>query len=604
MKYYCNPINTEYKFQFVKHDESRGGKTTIYREAADPSLVLFNGLYYLFPSMMGGFLTSENLTEWKYNKFIGDMPIYDYAPDVCVVKDYLYFSASKRNANCSFYRCKDPLNEAFEEIEGTFPFWDPHMFCDDDGRLYFYWGCSNITPIYGVELDQTTLIPKTNPCVMITPNNKVRGYERVGNNHIPPKTEEQIKADVENMVTMMMNMPEEIRKAKGILSENQVRAMTQAFMGNDPYIEGAWMTKYENKYYLQYAIPGTEYNIYGDGVFVSSSPLGPFELAKNNPYSYKPGGFINGAGHGSTLRDKNNNYWHTSTMTISKNDDMERRLGLWKAGIDKDGVLYCDQRYGDWPINIETPAFSNPEFMLLSYNKDVKTSSGINGHYVTDENIKTVWKAESANDEWVEINLGKPFEVHAIQINFAEDNIKIDCDITYEFKANGSERYIDLASSNYIKWILEGSVDGNTYFTIKDKSDANTDYSHDFIMCESEMKIQYVRLRIIEVPYNQNPAISGLRVFGKDNEKLPLPVQKINIQKISELDVKITWNETDAVGYNVLWGYSPDKLYHSSMVYGKSEYTISALIAGEGLYVRIDSFNETGISEGNVEKVF
>ena len=63
------------------------------------------------------------------------------------------------------------------------------------------------------------------------------------------------------------------------------------------------MTKHEDRYYLQYACPGTQYNTYSDGVYVSSSPLGPFNLADNNPYSYKPGGFLPGAGHGSTMQD-------------------------------------------------------------------------------------------------------------------------------------------------------------------------------------------------------------------------------------------------------------------------------------------------------------
>jgi hypothetical protein len=92
MKYYCNPLNIEYKYQAVRHlmrgDENP--KVFFYREAADPSLVLFKGLYYLFPSMEAGFFTSNNLTEWDFHPLGGNIPIYDYAPDVCVVGDYLY----------------------------------------------------------------------------------------------------------------------------------------------------------------------------------------------------------------------------------------------------------------------------------------------------------------------------------------------------------------------------------------------------------------------------------------------------------------------------------------------------------------------------------
>lgn len=145
--------------------------------------------------------------------------------------------------------------------------------------------------------------------------------------------------------------------------------MLYGYMGNAPYIEGAWMTKHQGRYYLQYAIPGTQYNVYGDGVYVSDAPLGPFKPAGNNPYSYKPGGFITGAGHGSTLEDKEGRFWHTSTMRISKNHVFERRLGLWKAGIDADGELFCDQRYGDWPVSVESKVWEKPEWMLLSYKK-------------------------------------------------------------------------------------------------------------------------------------------------------------------------------------------------------------------------------------------
>ena len=75
-----------------------------------------------------------------------------------------------------------------------------------------------------------------------------------------------------------------------------------------PYIEGAFMTKRDGTYYLQYACPGTQYNTYADGVYTSKSPLGPFTLQASNPFSAKPGGFMTGTGHGSTIADKYGNY--------------------------------------------------------------------------------------------------------------------------------------------------------------------------------------------------------------------------------------------------------------------------------------------------------
>lgn len=661
MKYYCNPLNLPYKYQFVKHNNpmQAGGKQNIYREAADPSLILFKDIYYLFPSMTAGFFTSDDLCDWTFHEFLSNMPIYDYAPDVRAVGDYLYFCASKRDESCSYFRTKDPLTEPFEEIPGTFAFWDPNLFLDDDGRLYFYWGCSNMTPIYGVELDPDTMKPLTEPLEMFDSDNKTRGYERVGYDHVSPKTREEIEAAAQAMIAQMMQAPEEMRRASGFANEEAVRRTAYAVMGDDPYIEGAWMTKHNGRYYLQYAIPGTEYNVYGDGVFVADKPLGPYTLAENNPYSYKPGGFMTGAGHGSTLEDKRGNFWHTSTMQISHNDSMERRVGLWRAGFDGDGELYCDQRYGDWPVAMDAPAFSKPQWMLLSYGKAVRASSGQGMENVTDENARTWWKAETSQPgQWVEVDLGKVMDVHAIQINFADDQIQAAQPegakpfITYD------ERYID-QRCHRTRWVLEGSIDGENYFVIEDKSKAETDLPHDFIICgasashtatgpsaasesvasesaasefavsrsaagqsvasESAISrsaarefsagepsvaapnLRYIRLTVVELPYDVCPCVSGIRIFGNGDGPLPEKTAGVTLKRVGSMNMEVSWQPDNAVGHNILWGHTPEKLYHSYMVFGKSSQNIGALIKDAPVYVRVDAFNETGITEGDVQ---
>lgn len=64
--------------------------------------------------------------------------------------------------------------------------------------------------------------------------------------------------------------------------------------------------------------------------------------------------------------------------------------------------------------------------------------------------------------------------------------------------------------------------------------------------------------------------------------------------------MEMPWKADDTVGHNVLWGYAPDKLYHSYMVYGKNKIKVGALMKGQLLYVRADSFNENGIQEGEL----
>ena len=154
MKYFCNPVNYNYKYQFNKQ---RGGCITASREGADPSMVCFKGSYLIFPSMTCGFLHSDDLVNWQFHA-TPMLPGYDYAPDVRVVGQYLYFCASNHDHGMH-YRTEDPFSDNWEKIEGGMPFWDPNLFCDDDGRLYFYWGSSTTEPLYGVELDRNTLHP-------------------------------------------------------------------------------------------------------------------------------------------------------------------------------------------------------------------------------------------------------------------------------------------------------------------------------------------------------------------------------------------------------------------------------------------------------------
>lgn len=603
MKHYCNPMNLEYRYQFYRKLQvgSEPGAFKVYREAADPSLILFKDTYFLFPSMCVGFYTSEDLHEWAFHEFKGDIPIYDYAPDVRIIGEYMYFSASHMGEICHFYRTKDPRTEAFEKIEGTFEFWDPNLYVDDDQRVYFYWGCSNQEPIYGVELNPETMVPLTEKKVMFDSHPEYRGYERFGNEHIPPKSEEQIETEVEAMLYNIKQQAMAEKRDVG-MSDEDARAMLRGYFGNKPYIEGPWMTKHKGRYYLQYAIPGTEYNVYGDGVYVSDKPLGPFVPAKNNPYSYKPAGFITGAGHGSTLEDRERGFWHTASVRISHNENFERRLGLWKAEFDADGELFCDQRFGDWPIAMGAKVFDKPDWMLLSYGREVEVSSGTGKENVTDENIQTFWKAATNRPgEWVCVNLGKAYDVSAIQINFADDGILRELpETTPMFHAMYEERFIDTVKQK-TQWLLEGSLDGENYFVIEDKRAVNTDYAHDFIELKEPQKMRYIRLTVQALPYEQAAAVSGLRVFGKGTGVDPKAAEEVCVSYDGKMDMDICWKvDESAVGAVVLWGHASDKLYHSRMVYGDSRVHVGALVCGQNVYVRVDTFNENGITEGKV----
>ena len=115
------------------------------------------------------------------------------------------------------------------------------------------------------------------------------------------------------------------------------------------YMEGAWMTKHGRTYYLQYGAPGTEFNVYANGVYTSDKPLGPFSYAPYNPVAYRPGGFAEGAGHGSTFQDDAGNWWNTGTSWIGYNWGMERRIVMHPAIFYPDGQMAVSTRFGDFP---------------------------------------------------------------------------------------------------------------------------------------------------------------------------------------------------------------------------------------------------------------
>ena len=599
MKYFCNPININYRYQF-NADPRRHGQLQICREAADPSLICFKGRYYIFASMTLGVWDSDDLVNWENHRLPDTLPLYDYAPDVRVLGDWVYFCASNREQNCDRWRTKDILNGPYEKIEGSFPFWDPNLFVDDDGRVYFYWGCSNITPIYGVELDAETMLPKTEPKALVEGHPFEIGYERCGeNNSLFPATEEEIDAKYRAF-----------HEAQGIpesMVPEEVKPLIRGMFSNKPYIEGAWMDKHEGKYYLQYAAPGTQFNTYSDGVYIGENPLGPFTLAANNPYSYKPGGFLPGAGHGSTMEDKQGNLWHTATMRISVNHDFERRVGLWPAGFDADGELFCNQRYGDWPTAVsgeKDDPWRNPAWMLLSVGKTASASSSQPEHRperAIEENVQTWWRATSnSREEWLQLDLGKAYRIHAVQLNFADDKPDIAC--PGEIRPGSQARYIEEAEL-VTQWKLEGSCDGENWFVIEDKSEARSDLSHDLILREEGFNARYLRLSNMAVPYGQNPCVSGLRVFGLGEGDKPVQ-PRFYAERIEDLDMLVSVaDQEDALGWNILFGSSPEKLYHSYMVFAPGPRRIGALIKGREYFVRVDAFNESGITEGVCTKL-
>ena len=107
----CNPISLSYRF--CLDSPSR-------REAADPTLVMFKGEYYLFASKSGGYFHSTDLINWDLIT-TKDLPIEDYAPTAVEMNGELYFMASKNDPPLTIYKTADPKSGKWQVVNAAFP---------------------------------------------------------------------------------------------------------------------------------------------------------------------------------------------------------------------------------------------------------------------------------------------------------------------------------------------------------------------------------------------------------------------------------------------------------------------------------------------------
>ena len=543
---YCNPLNLDYTYPF---HNSHLGKS--YRSGADPAVVEFRGEYYMFVTRSWGYWHSKDLLNWD---FITPEKWYFEgcnAPAAHNYKDSVLYVCGNPSGAMSILYTDNPKRGDWKAVPSVLhDLQDPALFIDDDERAYMYWGSSNRWPIRGKELDMKNkflpIAKKPDSLLFLRPD--IYGWERFGENHT---------SDIK------------------------------------PFIEGAWMTKHNGKYYLQYAAPGTQFNVYGDGVYVGKSPLGPFEYAAHNPFCYKPGGFATGAGHGSTVCGPGGIYWHFGTIHLSINYKFERRLCMFPTFFDEDGVMYSDTYFGDYPhyspdqVSRQTTSGGFRGWMLLSYGKPVKASSQLESYpveNVTDENLKTFWVAEKNDDkQWVEIDLEEVSDVYALQLNF------------FDYEETGFWGRMPNLRQRYL---VEASVDGARWRVLVDYRNSFRDAPHNYIELDQPIEARYIRYRHHYVP-GKNLAMGDIRVFGLGRGKKPATVKGFTVvREADERNARISWKSVKgAQGYNVLWGVALDKLYSSWMVYGDNSLDLRALTVGQKYYFAIEAFNENGISQ-------
>ncbi|MDR2385437.1 MAG: family 43 glycosylhydrolase [Tannerella sp.] len=536
LKIIANPLNLNYRF--MTDEPSR-------REAADPVIELFKGKYYLFASKSGGYWSSPNLADWTYIPCKTISTIENYAPTVLALSDTLYYLSS--GSKIIYYTTNPDEDDwkALEKNQYEFTDTDPAFFHDNEtGKVYVYFGCSNRDPIKGTELlPAQGFKSASEPVVLIDHHTDIYGWE------IPGEKNEKNETG---------------------------------------WNEGATMLKYNGKYYLQYASPGTQYRTYADGVYVGDHPLGPFKYMENSPFSIKPGGFIGGAGHGHTFCDKYGNYWHVATMKISQRHSFERRLGLFPVYFGE-GTMYAHTVWTDYPFLVPAKKVdfaSNDLSMhwnILSYNKKVFASSYLpdfEPEKATNEDIENWWSAKTGNaGEWWQVDLGEKMTVNAVQVNFADHD------------------FTNRAGNSFVcyQYRIEFSDNGIDWKMFADRMKNTKDMPHELVVSEKPVKTRFLRITNTQT-VNGKFSLSGFRVFGKGTKKaLSGKISGLNVRREADRrHFSLTWDkQPQATGYIVRWGVIPDRLNNAVMVFD-NVFEAGYFNRDSEYYFSVSAFNENG----------
>ncbi|TBV73912.1 family 43 glycosylhydrolase [Pseudoxanthomonas winnipegensis] len=572
---WANPVDLDYRYNFEQLNEGIS-----YRTGADPAIVRHGDAWYLFLTIADGYWRSTDLlhwtfvrpSRWPFEALVAPAAVSDGQRLVLMQSAFapraVLQSTDPASGRLDFLtRLLPELPDAVKENwdsqvpPGMIPSgpWDPDLFIDDDGQWYLYWGSSDVFPLYGIALDRTArgLAYRGHPQALLALDPARHGWERFGQDH-----------------------------RGAVFPDGRP-------VGN--YLEGAWMTKHAGRYYLQYAAPGTEHNSYATGTYVGDAPLGPFTYAAYNPVAYKPGGFVQGAGHGSTFQDAHGNWFNSGTPWIGANWTFERRIALFPAGFYPDGQMRVSTRFGDFPHWMPDGPVDDPEalftgWMLLSYRKRATASSDDGTHRaanVTDEDPRTFWVAASTDaGQTLSVDLGGERTVRAVQVDFAD----------FQSGVFGDRPQV------YTSFRLQHSHDGRHWAPLAEVGDdpaTRRDRPNAYLPLPEPVRTRYIRYVHGHVGA-QHLAISDLRVFGNaDGPAPPAPTGLRATRETDRRNATVRWNPVPgAVGYNVRWGLRADRLTLTYQVFADRGTTLDlrALNTDPGYAVSVEAFDERGVS--------
>ena len=537
----------------------------------EPVVIIFEDDYFLFVSHRRGYWYSPDFRNWTYV----DAPGYPAGVVSVVEMDGQLIGCSMNNRNV--YRAIDARKGEWEKIGelSSDRYGDANMFVDDDGRLYMYFGWSQIMPFQVVELDKTTFKEIGEPKPLFWSDIKNHGFE---------------VRKPEDVIYSIFNGrreygPEEL-----------------------PWIEGPYMIKHNGKYYLQYAAIGLEFISYSHGIYVSDSPMGPFTYSEHNPLTFKTSGFQVGAGHGSTFHDKKGNLW-TICMIPAQYGEGGRgsELAIYPTAVDKQGVMYSNTALGDYPQYYpderEFGGVDNyVDWKLLSVNKKAIVSSTFENYVPSqalDEDFKTCWVAATGDaGEFFTVDLGAKATINAIQLNWDHIGAARAAGGRGGFGGGmmgGARGQQAQAEQLYQCYEVFVSDDNSNWTKVISKPENKLELKHDYNELENPVQARYVKVVNVATYDGAKFSIKDLRIFGTTPQMKTQKVKKfMAVRNPDDLrEANVMWEPVPgADGYIVRYGIEKKKLYNSYIVYGKNElYMHSLNTAPKEYYFEVEAFS-------------
>lgn len=312
---------------------------------------------------------------------------------------------------------------------------DPMAFQDDDGKRYLYWGSAG-QPILVQELSADGLSLVGQPQVALEPDLGIR-YSKL--------------------------------------------------------VEGTWVIKRGDYYYIFWSGDGYHPGQYAVSVARATSPFGPFTRYSANPI-LKESVWWTSPGHNALIRDDAGQDWLVYHAYDTSDTELGRML-LIDQLIWKDGWPTIKQRIPSTQTVSDGPIWNTSAIPLVEVaaGKLVTSSSAQEGKPAVkalDNNTYTGWAPEEGDvDNWLCVDLGEQRRVAQVDLRFRK------------------------ASTGDYHYMIETSSDGKQWQVFADRTDTSSTYPY---VQTNEATARYVRISRLSVPPGASAVLYEMRVFAYD----------------------------------------------------------------------------------------